>query len=253
VRKQIVIANGREMAGWHQFPANPAHAPPVVCVHGAGVSSRELHPLVAELGREVDAWTVDLPGFGHSAKPGRALTLPQLADALADWLDAAKVGPGCIVGCSFGCQIAVDLAIRRPETVTALVLVGPTIDPRARSWPRLIVRWLRNSVHEDPRMAPLNIADYRDAGTRRVVATFRESLRDHIEAKLPYVAVPTLVVRGEYDRIGPPDWAEEVTRLLPHGRLATVPRVPHMVPFRAPRELAALITRFVAEVDHVVG
>jgi pimeloyl-ACP methyl ester carboxylesterase len=102
-------------------------------------------------------------------------------------------------------------------------------------------------------MLPLNIADYADAGTRRVLATFRESIRDHIEVKLPYVTVPTLVVRGELDRLGPQDWAEEVTRLLPDGRLATVPRVPHMIPYRAPRELSAHITAFLAEVPHVVG
>jgi pimeloyl-ACP methyl ester carboxylesterase len=126
------------------------------------------------------------------------------------------------------------------------------VDPRARSWPRLVARWLRNSVHEDPRMLPLNIADYREAGARRVLAAFRESARDRVEDRLSRVRVPALVVRGELDRLGPPAWAERVARLLPEGRLVTIPGVPHMVPFRAPRELSKVITGFVGKVPGVL-
>jgi NAD(P)-dependent dehydrogenase (short-subunit alcohol dehydrogenase family)/pimeloyl-ACP methyl ester carboxylesterase len=245
------VAGGLRMTGWHRTPRQPA--PTVVCVHGAGVSSRTLHPLVAELGETVDAWTVDLPGFGHSDKPRRPLTTPELATALAAWLRSADLAPACLVGCSYGCQIAVDAALRHPDAVSALVLVGPTMDPSARTWPRMLARWLRNAVHEDPRMLPLNIADYRDAGAARVLATLRESARDRVEDRLPRVRVPTLVVRGELDRIGPPAWAERVARLVPDGRLVTIPGAPHMVPFRAPRELSDVITGFVTTTAHVVG
>jgi pimeloyl-ACP methyl ester carboxylesterase len=251
LERGTVLVGGRRMVYWRRHPQHPA--PQVVCVHGAGVSSRELHPLVEALGRHVDAWTVDLPGFGHSDKPAEPLDRRELADALAGWLEVRELGPVCLVGCSFGCQIAADLTVRRPGLVSSLVLAGPAVDPDARTWPRLIGRWLRNAVHEDARMAPLNIADYRDAGPRRVIASFREAMRDRIEDTAPNVTVPTLVVRGERDRIGSQEWAEHLTRLLPYGRLAVVPGAPHMVPFRAPEELAALITDFVQEAPSVVG
>jgi pimeloyl-ACP methyl ester carboxylesterase len=66
-------------------------------------------------------------------------------------------------------------------------------------------------------MAPLNLADYRDCGTRGMAAAFAESLRDRIENRLPAIAVPALVVRGECDALVPRPWAEEVTRLIMHG------------------------------------
>jgi NAD(P)-dependent dehydrogenase (short-subunit alcohol dehydrogenase family)/pimeloyl-ACP methyl ester carboxylesterase len=241
--RRVTIAQGLEIVGWHRTPVHAA--PSVVCVHGAGVSSRQFHPLVAELGREVDAWTVDLPGYGRSAKASRPLTLSELGDALAAWLNAADLAPTSLVGCSFGCQIAVDVAVRYPELVRSLVLAGPTTDAHARTWPRLLARWLRNSVNEDPRMLPLNLADYLDAGPRRVITAFRESKRDRIEDRLAQVGVPTLVVRGELDRITPSEWVEEVTRLLPAGRLVTVPGTAHTVPVGAPREMARLVTEFV--------
>ncbi|MEV0232603.1 alpha/beta hydrolase [Nonomuraea sp. NPDC050786] len=235
------------VTAWRRVPPDADGSPPVVCVHGAGVSSRELRPLVATLGEHLPAWTVDLPGFGQSTKPPYALGLTELADALADWLAAEGLPPACLAGCSFGCQVAVDVAVRHPERVRSLVLIGPTVDPAARSWPRLIARWLRNSRREDPRMMPLNAADYRDAGLRQVLAGFEAAVRDRVEDKLPHVAVPTLVVRGEFDRLAPQDWAEEVTRKVPRGRLAVVPGAPHTVPFRDPAALVPLIRGFLAD------
>ncbi len=93
-------------------------------------------------------------------------------------------------------------------------------------------------------MAALNLADYRDAGGRRVVSAFAESLRDRIEDKLPHVAVPALVVRGAQDRMVSQQWAEEVTRLLPAGRLAVMEQSGHMVPYRQAHALAGLVSDF---------
>jgi len=67
-----------------------------------------------------------------------------------------------------------------------------------------------------------NAADYRDCGMPRVLAAFRESMRDSIEDRLPRLCVPTVVIRGERDAIVPQAWAEEVTCLLPQARLVTV-------------------------------
>ncbi|MGN9837039.1 alpha/beta fold hydrolase [Nonomuraea sp. H19] len=247
LERRTVKVGEWEVTGWRRVPPSADRTPPVVCVHGAGVSSRELRPLVAALGEHVPAWTVDLPGFGQSTKPPYPLGLPALADALADWLEAAGLPPVCMAGSSFGCQIAVDVAVRYPERVRSLVLIGPTVDPMARSWSRQIIRWLRNSVREDPRMTPLNAADYRDAGLRQVLASFRAAMRDRVEDKLPHVAVPTLVVRGEFDRMVPQDWAEEVTRRTPLARLVVVPGAPHMIPFRDPAALAPIIRGFAAD------
>jgi pimeloyl-ACP methyl ester carboxylesterase len=246
LEERTVQAGRWSMTGWRRVPPE-ADRPPVVCVHGAGVSSRELRPLVALLGERVPAWTVDLPGFGRSAKPVRPLGLTALADALADWLAAENLPPACLMGCSFGCQLAVDVAVRYPERVRSIVLLGPTVDPMARSWPRLIARWIRNAAREDPRMAPLNLADYREAGTRRVLAGFVTAMADRPEDKLPLLTVPVLVIRGEYDRLVPQEWAEEVTRRTPSARLVVVPGMPHMIPFRGPETVAPLIAEFAAD------
>ena len=92
------------------------------------------------------------------------------------------------------------------------------MDPAARSLPRQTWRWLRDTVQErpDPRA---RLRDYRDAGLRRVLATYRLALRDRVEDKLPGVVAPTLVVRGSDDPIVSQTWAETVAGLLPAGQL----------------------------------
>ncbi|MFB4278100.1 alpha/beta fold hydrolase [Nonomuraea sp. MTCD27] len=244
LEQRVHTALGMRVTSWRGHGPGPA----VVCVHGAGVSSRELLPFVRVLGATHDAWSLDLPGFGRSEKPAEPLTLETLADAVADWLAVTGLERPCLLGGSFGCQVVVDLAARHPGLAGALVLTGPTVDPHARTPVRVVGQWLRNSVGESPRMAPLNVADYLDAGPRRVLASFGASMRDRIEDKLPHVAEPVLVVRGGKDRMVSQAWAEEVTRLLPRGRLVVMDGLPHMVPYRDPRGLAREVAAFLEEV-----
>ena len=81
-------------------------------------------------------------------------------------------------------------------------------------------------------------------GPRRTFATLRYALEDRIEAKLPRVAVPTLVVRGEKDPIVPQRWAEEVTSLLPNGRLVVIKGAPHATNYDTPTPLVHTILSF---------
>jgi pimeloyl-ACP methyl ester carboxylesterase len=227
----------------------PGASPAVVCVHGAGVSSRQFLPLLLELHGVRETWSVDLPGFGASSGPAQPLGLPALADALVEWLDVVLGEPVLLLGCSFGSQIAVETVLRHPDRIRGLVLIGLTADPVARSRPRQFGRWLRNSVSEPGQLAALSYRDYRDAGIRLVLATMSESLRDRVEDKLPHVDVPAMVVRGEHDRLVPQPWAEESTRLLPQGRLAVIGGAAHTVPVAQPARCAEVVDRFVTEVQ----
>lgn len=96
-------------------------------------------------------------------------------------------------------------------------------------------------------MAPSLLQDYRETGVRHITTAFRAALADQIELTLPRVEAPTLVVRGEHDRMVPQVWAEEVTRLLPRGQLVTLSKAAHMLPFSHPARLAAAVERFVEQ------
>lgn len=221
----------------------PNGATPVVLFHGLAVSHRYMMPLAAVLAGHHPVHVVDLPGFGLSGDPGRVLDVAEHADHLADWLEAGNLSPVAVLGNSFGCQVAVELAVRHPDRVRGLVLVGPTMDPSARTASRQIFRWLRDTAKEDPLQLPILVRDVRDAGPRRVVGTLVHALRDPIEDKLPRVGVPVLVTRGSREPIVPVAWAATAARLLPLGELAVVPG-PHNANYGAANHLGALVLAF---------
>jgi len=171
-----------------------------------------------------------------------------LSLALADWLRATHRAGALLLANSTGCQVVVDLAVHSSELLGPVVLVGPTVDRRARSvfqqWLRLVAdqRWESSSL-----AAPLWSA-WLACGPRRYLETLRYVLTDPIERKLHHVGVPAVVVRGGRDPIVPRTWAEEVVRGLPNARLVEVPGVGHTVNWSAPKELARIVRPLLAGV-----
>jgi pimeloyl-ACP methyl ester carboxylesterase len=225
---------------------SPNGTPPLVLVHGLAVSHRYMMPLAARLAGHHPVHVIDLAGFGLSGDPGRVLDVAEHADHLAAWTEASGLPPATVVGNSFGCQVAVDLAVRHPDRVRGLVLIGPTMDPSARTASRQILRWLRDTAREDPTQLPILLRDVRDAGPHRVAGTLAHALRDPIERKLPLVRMPVLVTRGSREPIVPMAWAEAATRLLPLGELSTVPG-PHNANYGAADHLSGLVLAFLRQ------
>ena len=224
---------------------------PIVLVHGLS-SSRSLKPLIRALGSRRPVYAPDLPGFGMSDQPIHPLDIPGLAAALRRWLFDNQLAPAIVIGISFGCQVAVDLAARHPAFVERLVLVGPTLDPKARSAGRLALRWARNAPRSSPRLAPTVVHDFIDAGPWRSMRTFRRALEDRVEDKLSEIEAPTLIVRPARDRLVPEEWTRRVAELVPDSELVVLPKAAHSIGPRTASRLTALLVPFLVESDQEV-
>jgi pimeloyl-ACP methyl ester carboxylesterase len=217
---------------------------PWILLHGLAVSHRYLMPTAAALtGGAVHV--PDLPGFGLSDKPRRVYDAAEHAGVIATWMDAQGIEDAYLLGNSFGCQVAVELAVRRPDLVSALVLVGPTADPAAASAGAQIGRWLRDLLREDPRQTSILAADLADAGARRVLLTLRHCVRHHVERRLPLVQAPVLFLRGRHDPIAPVAWLRRAAGLVPDGRTGEVAGAAHNAVTTAGEDVAAQATAFV--------
>lgn len=225
----------------------PSWFPAVVLVHGLGLSSRYMVPLARELSTFYRVFALDLPGFGRSEKPPRRLGLVEMAETLAGWMRTTGLRAATLVGNSYGCQIAVELAARRPRMVERLVLVGPTTDPAFRTRRQQLARLLLDALREPVSLLGIAITDYLRCGPRRMLHGLREALEHPLEARLPLVAAPALVVRGLRDPLVSASWAARLASELPAGRLVIVPGVAHAAHYAAPRSLARTIRRFVDE------
>ena len=214
---------------------------------GLGLDSRSWQPTLADLGGERTAYVRLSPGYGRPASSGELLDPQALAQAA---LEAVPPGAGTLVvlGHSAGCQVAAHLAALAPDRVSALVLVGPTTDPRAASWPGLVRRWLATGVHESPRQVPVLARQYARTTYSAMARALEVVRHDALLETLTGVDVPVLVLRGRHDRIAPADWIAEVaSRGGPGSRHLTLPAGAHMVPFTHGQLVADAVATFLDE------
>jgi pimeloyl-ACP methyl ester carboxylesterase len=106
--------------------SGPKGAPAVVLLHGSMANTTSWMGDVAGLAEHFRVYAVDMigePGFSAPSRPDLA------SDAYAVWLDEVLAGLGvtrcAFVGISLGGWLALDYAIRRPQSVSALALLCP--------------------------------------------------------------------------------------------------------------------------------
>lgn len=101
--------------------------PPLVFLHGWGLSHRTYEPALERLVRHgLDVLAPTLPGFGSTAPlPRGQESLESYAQWVAEFLEALDVGEAAVVmGHSFGGGVAIKLAHDHPARVRGLVLAN---------------------------------------------------------------------------------------------------------------------------------
>ena len=214
---------------------------PIVLVHGWVISGRYMLPTMRRLATDFAVYAPDLPGHGRSDTPPRVLDVPGYADALVAWMDAMGLPRALLVGNSLGAQVAARVAAAHPDRVAGLVLVGPTVDPAARSIGAQLWRLLKDVPFERPSLLFLELADMLRVGPARMLEMARVTLADRIEEVLPHVRVPALVVRGEHDALAPREWTARIASLLGAPAPIEIAGAAHGVNHGAPEALAVIV------------
>ncbi|WP_103348930.1 alpha/beta fold hydrolase [Amycolatopsis sp. CA-128772] len=211
--------------------------PPVVLLPGLGAPGYlvdTLHGCAAATRSHL----LDVPGFGAPGPLACEPEIEAIADTVAGWLDR----PSVLFGHSTAAQVAIAVAVRRPDLVRSLVLAGPTFPPELRTFGRLAAAFLADVVHESPSALPGTVPHYLRAGPRRLLRMIRSAQRDEPELRTARLRCPVLVVRGRRDTLSPEPWARSLAAAA-GGEFVTVPG-PHTFPARAGGTTSALITGF---------
>ncbi|MEU1971244.1 alpha/beta hydrolase [Microbacterium sp. NPDC019599] len=214
-------------------------------VHGIGMGRSVFADLTRHLVPHGRVVAIDLPGYGEAPEPPRTLTIERNADLVAAFARRRRYRDLTIVGHSMGAQIAAEVVARHPDVARRIVLVGPTVDPRARRASAQLGRLAKDIAIESPLVWARGAREYVRAGPN-LGTKLRAMLVHRLERTLPRVRVPALVLRGEDDVVAPREWCEAVVRLLPDGSLAEVPGHGHETMIRDAAPAASLIAGFAA-------
>jgi pimeloyl-ACP methyl ester carboxylesterase len=245
--------------------------PAVLLVHAGIADSRMWEPLAGRLvaaGHRTIA--PDLQGFGRTPlTPGVVSNAADLV-ALLDELDVERAA---VVGASFGGRVTLELALRAPERVTALALLGAGLD--AFEWSdeldtfdadetaalergdvedavRANVRmWVtRGDRDADPAVVALVAAMQRDAFAAQIgVDAELEALDPPVAERLGEIAAPALVAVGADDVEDFHRIAERLAAELPAARpVVTIAGAAHLPALERPDAVAELLVGFLADV-----
>ena len=111
----------------HYIDAGPRMAgdPPVVLLHGNPGGVHDFEHLIPPLAITRRVIAVDRPGHGHSGRPAmRGTTIRKQAALLHDLVEKLGVRRPVLVGHSWGGALSLAYAIRYPEEITGVVLLG---------------------------------------------------------------------------------------------------------------------------------
>ncbi|MCU4178678.1 3-oxoadipate enol-lactonase [Bosea sp. BH3] len=242
-----------------------------------GAEDKPALVLLNSIGTDMSLWDAAMPGLlasfrtlridtrGHGASdaPESEYTLPMLADDVTAVMDAAGIERAAIAGVSLGGMIAMELALARPERVSAIALICTSATMDKTVWRDRIVQVLSGGTASIADAALQRfLSPAFAAGQPAVAASLKRNLvaqsaqgyagagaaiRDmDVIGRLPGIACPVLVVTGERDVSTP---------LAGHGEklLAAIPGASHahldsshLPPIEAPAALVGALRGFLS-------
>jgi pimeloyl-ACP methyl ester carboxylesterase len=220
-------------------------AVPVLLLHGAYMTTADFGPLLPGLAAGRRVVVCDLQGHGRTGDADRPITYEGMADDAAALLDHLGIARVDVVGFSMGGGAALQLAVRHPQVLRALVSISAGFRSDAMQ-PELL--------EMIPTITPEMFAGSPFEATYRQVAPEPDRFPDLVRKlkeldETPFawpaedirgITAPTLVVLGDADAVVP-EHGVEMLRLLGGGgmgdltgvgraRLAILPGTTHFIP-----------------------
>ena len=96
----------------------------LVLIHGGAVDSRFFVHNIGPLAERFRVIAIDLWGHGRTADREGPFTLESFTTDVADLIEQVVGGPAHVVGHSIGAEVALGVALRRPELVRRLVNIS---------------------------------------------------------------------------------------------------------------------------------
>ncbi len=173
-------------------------------IHGWGFSSKVF--------RDFTGLKPDLPGHGRNTSPYRDLdeVVRDLAGLIQDRSD--------VIGWSMGASLALLLALKYPEKVKRIFLIGGTPCFR-RAWKESNLRAFRMMIRKKGIPAFRELAGFENFNDSVQMETLMRMLDDYINldlsGKLGSVSSEVFIIHGEEDRVVPTSEALKLKDELP--------------------------------------
>lgn len=242
--------------------------PPLLLLNSIGTDLSLWDAAVPQLLQYFQLLRMDIRGHGASDAPAGDYALEELACDVLVVLEAAGIERTAIAGVSLGGMIAMEIALRAPERVSALALICTSAEMDRDSWAARVEkvrsegtatiadlatgRFLSPSfasshpaIAETIRRGLINMAANGYAGAAAAIRDM--NLADRICA----ITAPTLVISGTQDVSTPPaGHGQRIASTVPAAEAMQID-CGHLAPVEAPAGIAAALIRFLTRDETV--
>jgi pimeloyl-ACP methyl ester carboxylesterase len=232
---------------------------PILLLHGFDTVDPAA-PFLERLARHGEIIAPSAPGFGNSPRPKDFDTVYDLVHLYLAMLGMLPGEDITVLGFSFGGWLAAEVAGYCTHRIARLILVDPVgIKVSDRETPDILdifnkspeeVR--RRSWHDPERAAP----DFDAMSDEALVIHARNREALCLYAWHPYmynpqlprwlgrIAVPTLLLWGESDRVVIPDYGRAFSRMIPGARFELIAHAGHHPEIEQPEAFVDHVARF---------
>lgn len=223
---------------------------PLLLLHGGLVTIETWAKQRAPLAEQFHVYLPERRGHGRTPDVSGPTGYDLMAQDTAAFMEALGIESAHMVGWSDGGNVALELALSRPELVTKLVLIGAAahVDGStqdSKDWvDSLTVDNLPAFLTEPYERLSPDGPEHLPVIAEKTIAMWRSQPR-HEMSELAAITAPTLILIGDNDGVSI-EHAAQMLRSIPKAELAVIPGADHGVIFDKPDIVNRLILDFLA-------
>jgi pimeloyl-ACP methyl ester carboxylesterase len=235
----MISTGGRQISHWIGRKGFVEGREFVLFIHGAGGGQYTWSCQKGFFEKHFNPIIIELPGHGGSEGEGEK-EIGRYAEHVYDFLKALNLSKVFLVGHSMGGAIVQTMALRYPEMIKGIILVGT--GTRLRVLP-MILEGLKTSFEETVRK--INVLHYsRKASPDLLENSFRNMMQfrpeilygDYLACdrfdlmnEVGRIDLPTLILCGEEDELTPVKYSQFLHDQIKGSRLEVISGAGHMV------------------------
>lgn len=237
---------------------------PLVLLHAFPLDRAMWEPQLAALEDVAQVYAPDLPGFGESG--AAPFTIDGVADVVAEFLVAQGIVKAAVCGLSMGGYVALALARRHPDKLSALILADTRAgidDSTAKAnrdksialvnekgsaalFEGMLPKVMAEAVRTEKPELVSRLKEIAGRQSAASVVAALVALRDRPDANpgLKAISVPTLVIVGEFDAVTPPLSSANLSAQIRGSQLVHIPGAGHLSSVENPDAFNAAVRGF---------
>ncbi len=247
---------------------------PVVMIHGSGpgvTAWANWRLNMGPLSERMRVLAPDMLGFGYTDSPaGTKYGLETWLEHLVGFLDALQIDRADFIGNSFGGGLALAFAIKHPDRVRKLVLMG-SVGVSFPLTPGLDAVWGYTPSFENMRaLLDVFAHDRKLVSDELAELRYKASIREGVQERFAQMFSPgprqqyieglasseqdirslpheTLVIHGREDKVIPVSNSHQLSSLIPNAQLHVFPHCGHWTQIEWASSFNALVTHFLAQ------